>query len=192
MLVWGCLRQVLKARQPIPSRQVRLPVVAAGRLWLRSARLWLYCRKPCKVERFVLYFRSAEVDQQRTLFMELRRLAKGLRYHFGSCFALFNLCHVAFACFCGWRKYPPAQGRHASFSETRTSGAKQLSFCGAVARAPLIGVYKTREGAVSSKSKLGSPRGRGWGRISLSPTTANLYRGKTTTKTKFTSGSGVL
>ena len=65
MLVWGCLRQVLKARQPIPSRQVRLPVVATGRLWFRSARLWLYCWKPCKVERFVLYCGSAEVDQQR-------------------------------------------------------------------------------------------------------------------------------
>ena len=35
---------------------------------------------------------------------------------------------------------PPAQRRHAPFSETRMNGAKRLSFCGALARALLIGV----------------------------------------------------
>ena len=41
---------------------------------------------------------------------------------------------------------PPAQRRHAPFSETRMNGAKRLSFCGALARAPLIGVDKTCDG----------------------------------------------
>ena len=35
---------------------------------------------------------------------------------------------------------PPDQRRHVLFSETRMSGAKQPAFCGAVARALLIGV----------------------------------------------------
>ena len=48
---------------------------------------------------------------------------------------------------------PPDQRRHASFSETRMNGAKQLSFCGAVARALLIGVGKTCDGAALSESK---------------------------------------
>ena len=37
------------------------------------------------------------------------------------------------------------------------NGAKQLSFCGAVARALLIGVDKTCDGAVLSESKRTSP-----------------------------------
>ena len=76
-----------------------------------------------------------------------------------------------------WRMLPPAQGRHASFSETRMNGAKQLSFCEAVARAPLIGVYKTREGAVSSKSKLGSPPRGGDGEESAFPQQQPIFTG---------------
>ena len=56
-----------------------------------------------------------------------------------------------------WRMPPPAQRRHAPFSETRMNGAKRLSFCGALARAPLIGVDKTCDGAVLSRSKCGFP-----------------------------------
>ena len=41
---------------------------------------------------------------------------------------------------------PPDQRRHALFSETRMSGAKQPAFCGALARALLIGVDKTCNG----------------------------------------------
>jgi hypothetical protein len=41
---------------------------------------------------------------------------------------------------------PPDQRRHALFSETRMSGAKQPAFCGAVARALLIGVDETCDG----------------------------------------------
>ena len=44
-----------------------------------------------------------------------------------------------------WRKHPPAQGRNESFSETRMAGAKQMSFCGAVARALLIGVCESAQ-----------------------------------------------
>ncbi len=39
-----------------------------------------------------------------------------------------------------WRRRPPAQSRHASLSETRMIGAKQMRFYGAVARALLVGV----------------------------------------------------
>ena len=50
-----------------------------------------------------------------------------------------------------WRMLPPAQRRHMSFSETRMNGAKQLSFCGAVARATLIGVGETWTGQCCPK-----------------------------------------
>ena len=49
-----------------------------------------------------------------------------------------------------WRMLPPDQRRHALFSETRMRGAKQLSFCGAVAGAQLLGVEFLDGGAAAN------------------------------------------
>ena len=44
-----------------------------------------------------------------------------------------------------WRIPPPAQRQDRSFSEARMSGAKQPAFCGAVARALLLGVCESSQ-----------------------------------------------
>ena len=49
------------------------------KMGFRSIRLWLYWREPCEVERFVLYFRSAEVDQQRIWDLRGAKVVNHLR-----------------------------------------------------------------------------------------------------------------
>jgi hypothetical protein len=56
-----------------------------------------------------------------------------------------------------WRILPPASRRLVSFSETRMMCAKQMKFCGALARALLIGVkFGELNGVrIGSGSKMG-------------------------------------
>ena len=57
--------------------------------------------------------------------------------------------------FCSWRMLPPDQRRHALFSKTRMSGAKQLSFCGAgMHRSEAEGGFGAAEPAVMTRSEV--------------------------------------
>ena len=53
---------------------------------------------------------------------------------------------------------PPAQRQYSLFSVTRMGGAKQLSFCGALARVPLIGVLQNNPEGRSTRWQFSWPR----------------------------------